>query len=44
MEYINQMTLIFESHSINEGFARSAVALRAAYPLQILPRAGFAQR
>ena len=26
MEYNNQMSLIFDSHSINEGFARSAVA------------------
>ncbi|MBO5103034.1 MAG: anti-sigma F factor [Clostridia bacterium] len=26
MEYINEVTINFESHSVNEGFARSAVA------------------
>ena len=34
MNYINEMTLIFDSHSINEGFARSAVA---AFCVQLNP-------
>ncbi len=34
MNYINEMTLTFESHSINEGFARSAVA---AFCVQLNP-------
>ena len=34
MKYINEMTLIFDSHSINEGFARSAVA---AFCVQLNP-------
>ncbi len=34
MNYINEMTLQFDSHSINEGFARSAVA---AFCVQLNP-------
>ncbi|MBQ7977110.1 MAG: anti-sigma F factor [Clostridia bacterium] len=34
MNYINEMTLEFDSHSINEGFARSAVA---AFCVQLNP-------
>ncbi len=34
MNYINEMTLTFDSHSINEGFARSAVA---AFCVQLNP-------
>ncbi len=34
MKYLNEMTLQFDSHSINEGFARSAVA---AFCVQLNP-------